>query len=744
MALHTSSTRRVRVGAFHVDLESGELLNNGTRVRLQVQSLELLKALLERPGMMVGREELRQRLWPNDTFVDFDHGLNAAVRRLREALGDSADSPRFVETIPRKGYRLVAPTDVTIPGPADSPSVGNEHEPSADTAAPHRPPGGRWLYITMAIGISLTLAAGAWRACPSTSSAGRPTVATLSVDLPVDWSIQSLDHVALSPDSRYIAFTAVGPDHRGSLWLRPLTGSARQMPRTEGAVAPFWSPDSARIGFFANGNLKAVTVADGRVQVFGATAPAPVVGGAAAWLTSGDILFMPLSSSLGTPVRAARLRRLNPATGAVETIGTPSTEQRDYIDHVAPHPIPGGNAFTFVRWNPSTLDMTGHVGEIGTSRVMDLGQTDSRIEVTATGHAVFVRKGTLVAQQFDIAARRLLGAPVALAQDVAVYQPMLGHFAAGPDMIAYMPRQAMTSGIQMTLFDRGGTPIRTISDVAEYSAARVSPDGTRLAVGRRDPIRGTRDIWVHDLSGKSPPIQLTFDSRDDMSPSWSADGRTILFTSDRSGERDIYRIAVGAGRPEVPAFSSPDSKSLNAWSADEGFLVYDTGARGSIDPQGRINKDLFVVALNGIPRVRPLAATQAAESHADISPDGTLVAYQSSGASGSALFVATFPENDRQFPVPGGGTEPMWRADGRELFFISPRDELCAVDVTSVGGAVRFGSPHVLFSPQNVPSTFRRYAPLPDGQSFVVLTASSPRSSQTMTVLVNWRSVLQD
>src|SRR5918994_6689629 len=108
MAQPTASSRRVRVGEFYLDLDSGELVSNGTRVRLQVQSLELLKALLERPGMMVGREELRQRLWPNDTFVDFDHGLNAAVRRLREALGDSADAPRFVETIPRKGYRLVA------------------------------------------------------------------------------------------------------------------------------------------------------------------------------------------------------------------------------------------------------------------------------------------------------------------------------------------------------------------------------------------------------------------------------------------------------------------------------------------------------------------------------------------------------------------------------------------------------------------------------------------------------------
>ena len=104
--------------SFSSTSSTGELSGRGTRVLLQMQSFELLKALLERPGQMVSREELRQRLWPGDTFVDFEHGLNAAVRRLREVLGDTADNPRFVETIPRRGYRLVAPTDVPAPMPS--------------------------------------------------------------------------------------------------------------------------------------------------------------------------------------------------------------------------------------------------------------------------------------------------------------------------------------------------------------------------------------------------------------------------------------------------------------------------------------------------------------------------------------------------------------------------------------------------------------------------------------------------
>jgi Tol biopolymer transport system component len=355
---------------------------------------------------------------------------------------------------------------------------------------------------------------------------------------------------------------------------------------------------------------------------------------------------------------------------------------------------------------------------------------------------VFVRNGTLVAQPFDAARRRLAGAPFPLAQDTAVYQPMLGHFSATSDVIVYLPRDSMTTGMHMTLVDRQGTPMRSIGNVGEYSTPRVSADGTRLAIAQRDPISGTRDIWVHDLNGK-PPVRLTYDGHDDMSPAWSADGRTILFTSDRSGERDIYRKDSDGARPEVLVFSSPDSKGLNAWSPDGRFAIYDTGARASIDGQGHINKDLMTIALDGTPRIRPLAATQAAESTADISPDGTFVAYQSTETGHPEVFVEGFPEKGvRRQVTTTGGTEPMWRADGRELFFLSSRDELCAIDVIRSDGTVRFGPSHVLFTPPNLPKMFRRYAPLPDGQSFVVLTAASPVAAQRVTVLMNWRSAL--
>jgi DNA-binding winged helix-turn-helix (wHTH) protein len=223
--------RRVRLGEFQLDVDAGELFGNGTSVRLQVQSLELLKALLERPGQMVSREELRQRLWPRDTFVDFEHGLNAAVRRLREVLGDTAEKPRFVETIPRRGYRLVAETDSDTPAPTSGASHDAPFSRPAPTDTPavtttaSRTKTVRSMAVSLLVAVVVAVWAGAWLWKAPPPSSHRPPVATFTIDLPTGWNMRVLDMVAVSPDSRQIAFTAVGPDARRALWVRPLAGT---------------------------------------------------------------------------------------------------------------------------------------------------------------------------------------------------------------------------------------------------------------------------------------------------------------------------------------------------------------------------------------------------------------------------------------------------------------------------------------------------------------------------------------
>ena len=142
-----------------------------------------------------------------------------------------------------------------------------------------------------------------------------------------------------------------------------------------------------------------------------------------------------------------------------------------------------------------------------------------------------------------------------------------------------LTREALRLDMRLLIVDRKGVEQARVGGLGFYSNMRLSPDGTRAAVALEDPRLGTRDIWVFDLTGK-PPLRLTFDPADDMTPAWSRDGRTILFSSDRKGERDIYRKDSAAGRPETLVFGSAESKSINDWSPDGRFVVYDTGAEG--------------------------------------------------------------------------------------------------------------------------------------------------------------------
>src|SRR5258708_3222712 len=161
MASAPNGNQRIQLGVFEVDLKAGELRRNGTRVRLQEQPFQILTILLEHSGEVVTREELRGRLWPADTYVDFDHSLNAAVRRLRDALGDSAENPRFVETVARRGYRLLAPVN------------GNATPPPAPQVI-DRSFGWRWWWVAAGLGAVLIGVIVGWHAGHHASSAAKP------------------------------------------------------------------------------------------------------------------------------------------------------------------------------------------------------------------------------------------------------------------------------------------------------------------------------------------------------------------------------------------------------------------------------------------------------------------------------------------------------------------------------------------------------------------------------------------
>jgi DNA-binding winged helix-turn-helix (wHTH) protein len=326
---------RERFGAFEVDRDAGELRKHGIKIKLADQPFSVLTSLLDRPGEVVTRDELQRKLWATDTFVDFDRGLNKAMNRLREALGDSAASPQFIETIPKRGYRFIGSLAET-PDATSTPGVSQtlaEGEPLA--AHLDRPPAGRtsraWIYVAASvavIGIALIgiLKRGGGRTEPLLRSSLLPPPNTTFVPY----------NFVLSPDGNQLAFVAAGQG-KTQLWIRALSAAeARPLIATEGATFPFWAPDNRRLGFFSDRKLKTIDEATGVVHTL-ADARTP---SGASWGSDGTIVF--------APVVNGRLYKVHENGGAVE----PVTDVRGTsIVHRWPYFLPDGKRFLYVAEN---------------------------------------------------------------------------------------------------------------------------------------------------------------------------------------------------------------------------------------------------------------------------------------------------------------------------------------------------------------------------------------------------------
>ena len=525
--------------------------------------------------------------------------------------------------------------------------------------------------------------------------------------------------LALSADGRALAWVRPGADGESRLWVRPLDAvAARELPGTEGATYPFWAPDARAIGFIADGRLKRVDVASGSVQVL-ANVPEVSLGGT--WSEDNVIVFSSRFGLYQIPAEGGDARLV---------AGLDRTRQENSLRF--PHFLPDGRHFLYVARSGRPEQNAAYVGSLDGPPVR-LFETMSNVAY-AHGHVLFVRGTTLVARPFDPATLTLGAETVPLA-DNAGSNPtgVRGFFAVSANGVLTYARPTPARSVTLEWFDRAGRPLGTIGAPAPYDQFRLSPDGTRVAAAIQEVEAGSRSVWILE-EGRNTPIRFTFAGTHDWQPAWSPDGTRIAFGSYRDGPLNLYvKSASGSGNDE-PLVISDEQKDTGDFSADGRHFAYTS----------RTTKgDVLVTTVSGAREIVPIARTDAEEGEARFAGDGRWIAYTSDETGRKEVFVQPFPPTGAKWQVSvGGGQQPAWRGDGRELFYLNDEGMLLSVAVAGGGPSPVFSAAQPLFSVGRPRNTQANYDVTRDGKRFLVAVLGTAPPLQPTTVIVNWPRLL--
>lgn len=689
---------RVRFDEFEVDLHAGELRRQGIKVRLPEQAFQALVMLLASPRQLVTREALRQRLWPADTFVDFDQGLNKAINRVREVLGDSAEQPRLIETLPKRGYRFIGTIlaeqlTTSVPANAEHPS-GRQPDPAKLGASHAR----FWISGIALSGLAITLFAWFSRERPA------PEPVLRSAVLPPSRTSFLPYNFAVSPDGSQLVSSIVNPDGTDSLWLRALGSvSVRRLEGTDGARFPFWSPDDKHIGFFARRRLETIDVASGAVQ---SLCPAPRPRGGS-WSVAGEIVF--------APDVVGPLQKIDARGGAPRPLGFGA--EQGYGGGAWPHFLPDGEHFLYTvdrrsaatgsdiyvgkrDGSPSARLVTDTVGSVGYS----------------AGHLLFVREGSLWAQPFSVQQLQITGPPAIVAEHELKNAPdaFPAGFAVSPGgVLVYQSYPEFATGLYR--FNRAGKEVGQSLRAGDSDPA-LSPDGRLVATSCDEQRTGRLSICVTDLA-RGVTSRVTEGVRDRF-PTWSPDGQSLAYLGSDGQSPRAYQVAVdgrASPRPLLQVMGIPTS-----WSAGGRLLFF--GAN-----QGNVTLGIYESADGTVTSLGP-------GSEGQFSPDGHWVL--SGGQEG--IIVRHYPNTASKIQIANfPGSQPRWRRDGREIFYITGDKKLMAVGFDLSNGTA--GRPTVLFTTRIVAAGMAgfQYDVGPDGQ-FIV--NGLPADAAPLTLLTGWKS----
>lgn len=523
--------------------------------------------------------------------------------------------------------------------------------------------------------------------------------------------------VAVSPDGRHVVYVAWrnGIDRLFRRSTSELEGP--EIPYTERARSPFFSPDGKWVGFFADGTLKKLPM-DGGPAVTICTVAGQAAG--ASWGTDDTIVFGQFGSGL---------QRIAAAGGTPESV-TRLTGEPGVVDHRWPEWLPDSRIVFFTIWSGSlnTARVAAQSLDTNDRRILDIG---SNPQVFGRSVIAFVRPDGIWAAPFDANHMSLGGAA---ARVVDTIRPRHGGAAdydlARDGSLAYVAT-SRASRNALVWVDLEGRITRIADDGQLYSSPRVSPDGTRIAVVARSPT-GVFGIWVHDLvratKSRLPTDVASFD------PVWTPDGKRIVFAAIASGPSNLYSIAAdGSGRAE-PVLKGPLAYYPSSWSPDGTMLAYQEMTMTS-------RNDIWVVSSGG--NRHRLFGSAFDETDPRFSPDGRWLAYTSNESGRHQLYVEPHPQNGKRWLVsPGDAREPVWSPRGDAIYYRNwGGNQLFRVALT---GAPTFssGKPALLFEGpyegRTLAGASANYDIAPDGAKFVMIRREGDSTPRQIVIDFEW------
>jgi Tol biopolymer transport system component len=603
----------------------------------------------------------------------------------------------------------------------------------------------RWLWPAIAAAAAVVIAAtgiivwAPWRSSNTAAQAVR-----FEVGPTAGMTFNPGAYMTLSPDGRWMVFQANGEDGITRFWIRSIDGvDLRPLPGTEniGANSPpaAWSFDSRWV-VYASGperKLKKVDIQGGPPQVI-ADWPGGLNG--ASWNADGVIIG-------GAAGVRTHILKVNASGGQA----TPITQlAADDVFHVWPQFLPDGKHFLYERVSSDANKAGIYVGSIdakpdqqSTERLLasDRQAYYAALPGSRTGHLIFMRGGTLMAQPFDPGAMKLSGEPAAIADQVDSYAPRNGGLFSVSNTGTLAYRVGTGPQTVLTWFDTQGKRAGTVGDPGDYYNPTISPDGSRVAVGLGGAA-AQRDIWILDVA-RGTSTRFTFDPAQDDFPAWSPDGKTIVFSSARGGILDLYSGPADSPGQEKLLLHTDEQKLDGRWTKDGRFLLF--SSQGN-----KTALDIWALPMQGEAKAgseaKPisLVKTEFQERRARVSPDGRWLAYDSND-SGGQVYVRPFMGESGGTVAPkwlvskGGGNAPKWRPDGKSLYYMAPGATVMAVDIDA-GKTFRADTPRRVFTAPALVGQGWDIAP--DGR-FLFVAQPGTGHVIPFTLVLNWAATLK-